>query len=292
MVSLSRSFSASRSRRSQVISPPLLLTLLLALGTPVLTAHSNAEIHDSLLFGNFAQSSDATAERIVELHLQARGGREAIDRIISLRREGALREGRTDHRFTWQWSRSSGAREDRTRELRGRHHHLVRVANPQTTWGQTIGPSLADPRELDDEEAAALRWEGDLYSGVHRSFLEGSASGVILAFAGEARLHGKAAYAIQVRHTDGRKGVYYFARDSFLLLGVRFREQFADRMVTVEAIPTGYVRIEGVVFETGFDYRVNDAVYRSVRFEHTATNPRTDPSVFRKPEVVEVWLRS
>lgn len=259
------------------------------------TQQPSAEAGEELsLFEELPPESDPEALRIVESHIRSRGGREQLSKTLSMRREGRVREGKTEYRSTWQWSRLDGFREDRMREHLGRTHHSVRAFTESAQWKCELRPQSSRPAELSSAQGEAFRWENELYTGflpfVYDS--DNDPARHVFAYDGEGRFDGKTAHVVRSRFSDGRRATFYFSTTRFELLGVRFREPFADRQVMIEAVPSGTVQIDGLQLESGFDFRVGGTIYRRVRFERTTLNSHTSPAVFAKPEVREVWLRS
>jgi hypothetical protein len=93
-----------------------------------------------------AAPSDPTALRLIDLHLQARGGKTAIESLESLTRQADEREGRREFVLEWTWARDLGVREDRHRYLRGRDFHRLRVRDGSMVWGHDLSPERSPSR--------------------------------------------------------------------------------------------------------------------------------------------------
>ena len=239
-------------------------------------------------FGSFALqagTSDANALRIIDLHLQARGGRDAIEALQSVRRTAIEKEGRNDFRLEWTWSRDYGVREDQHREHLGRPYHRLRARSGTMVWGHDVTPKRSRPGLLKPSEASEFQWTSLLFTDPCRPFLQGPQYGFNFTYEGPKTVQKRPAYLVKMTQKDGPEVEYAFDQKTFLLLRLRFPVSFSGQNVVTDCYPTGATRLGGVLFETGYDYSINGKRFRKIRFEHNTVNEAVDSGFFDKPYV-------
>jgi hypothetical protein len=230
-------------------------------------------------------SSDARALKIVSLHLQARGGEEAIRALESLERRAQLREGREDFSLEWRWHREFGAREEQQREHLGRHYSRLRVRQGDQIWGHDLSPKRSRPGLLGAAEAAEFVWNTQLCLEPWRPFVEGIAAGHVFTVEGSKTIRERRCHFIRARSPEGRTVFYAFDEATFLLVAVQFEGSFAGEKANILAVVSGVERLGGVLFETGYDFYQQGKRFKHLRFSPSRLNPPLEKGIFEKPYV-------
>lgn len=242
-----------------------------------------------LSFANYLQAQstpgNATALHIIDLHLQARGGREAIEAISSLHRTGTIIEGKTDFTTEWSWSREFGVREIRHRLHLGRDYKTLRVRAKDLYWGHQLSPERTKPAVLPKKEISEFLLNSLLFADPCRPFLPESNFGYKFTYVGPKTLRGRPTYLVNAELPTQMTIQYAFDQKTFLLVAVFFPKNFAGAQREVIAFPTGVERYAGVLFESGYEFLVDGESYQKVRFQHSEVNQPMDERDFLKPHV-------
>lgn len=237
--------------------------------------------------------TDATAEKLIDLHLQARGGEGLIAGIRTIDFRGVLREGKTDWNIRWRWKAPDSINVDQWREHLGREHREVRATNGENWWSQTVSPDVRRAKALTEAEQRQLEWDAICEVLTFRHLLDWRRQGHVFAYEGERRYHGRDVYLVKGKLKNGPIVFYYLDKQTFLLRALGYRDKFSGTEVNADMIPTGATRIEGVIVETGWTWQVDGRIYRRLDFEYQRCNRPLgdDHELFAMPELREVWLR-
>lgn len=268
------------SRRTSL--PALLLALLL--GGSALCAQSDETPEKKPIF------SDPTALKLVDLHLQARGGRAAIEAIETIHRQANLLEGKTEYTDEWFWKRDIGAREDRRREHLGRRYHRLRASYGDLIWGHDVIPERTKPGKLLPAEETEFAWLSILAVTPFKPFVDGPPFGYVFSYEGTETIRNRPAYVVASQFPDGRVVKYSFDKQNYLLLAIRYKAPFAGQPTMVTAVPTGATRLGGVIFETGYDFYVEGRRFQTLRFTESSANDPIEANFFKKPYVAQYHM--
>jgi hypothetical protein len=238
--------------------------------------------------------TDDNGARLIDLHLQARGGVETLLRIQSLDFRGELREGKTTWNRRWRWDDPNAFHLEQWREHLGRDYRTVWATDGRETWTQELGPEEKRERSLEGSAEKAFFWEATQEALIFRHLLEWREAGHIMAFDGTRRYNGHEVYIVKAKLKDGPIVYYYLDKENFLLRAIGYRQRFGNTEANVDLIPTGAQKMNGIVVETGWEWQVEGRVFRRLTYkrQELSLRPAPDFTLFEKPKRREVWLGS
>jgi hypothetical protein len=228
------------------------------------------------------QGRSIDLERLLELHTEARGGREALESVTSLRVELHLVEPEFEADLVYQAMRPHMARVDVT--IGGRLV-FTEAINDSGAWQQAGGDQAPSPSS--PEGTAALRRGaiGNLY-GMHE--LQGL--GYRLGLLELTDIEGTLYLPVEVTSPDGHKEVHYIDPVSYLV----------TRQRDVHAIHPDLDPTERWIESRSSDFRTIDGIVRSfqsadwdlntgervqvIELMRVEVNPSLDVSIFSMPE--------
>jgi len=240
-----------------------------------------------------AESSDGTdanaetARKIIELHLQARGGRDAIEALEVLRRRGSFQEGKLEYSVEWSWSRDHGTREDRRRDHLGREHHETRVQHGNELWTRKLSPERTRPQELNGVAAREFATDRQLAIAPWEPLLAPTEAGNTFTYLGPKTFRKRPCYFIRGEHPGERTVYYAFDQETFLLIALQYEAPFAGHAIRVTALVRGAERIDGALLETGYDFYQETQLFAQVRFSRSTNEVALAPEIFLKPRIVQ-----
>lgn len=237
--------------------------------------------------------TDANGAKLINLHLQARGGVEALAAITSIDFQGELREGKTTWTRRWRWIAPNWFHLEQWREHLGRDLREVTVTDGIDSWTQVLGPQTKRARSIEGTAETAFHWEAAQEALVFRHLLDWREAGHIMSFDGARRYDGHDVYIVKAKLENGPIVYYYLDKENFLLRAIGYRQKFGRTDANVDLVPTGAKRINGVIVETGWEWRVEGRTYRRLTYTRQVLNPSPAPmpTLFEMPKRREVWLR-
>jgi hypothetical protein len=232
-------------------------------------------------------STDATAQRIIDLHAQARGGWDNLRKMETLRLGGKLVTGTQEYRIRWWRARPHFLRVEQFQQRLGWDYETVWIVRQDKVWQQERLPEQKNPVAIEDDTAKLWQIEADLLGPL----LNWRERGHVFTYGGESKVLGRPSYHLVGHLRDGSRIGYDIDQQTFLVLNMRTWDYFAGRRMAVDRMPTGVRRVNGIWVETGYDYRVGGESYKRVDFEEIAVNQQLEPALFAEPSVREIWLR-
>jgi len=231
--------------------------------------------------------TDKTSKRIIALHWKARGGLGPWREVESIRLPGKKKEGQKDFKMTWLKQAPNRLRIESERDYLGWKYQTVFVVNGEEIWQQEISPESRNPSNVPGQLARRLRWNADF----HTPLADYESDRHAFTYRGKGEIAGRPAFIIEGHLDYNFKVFYFFDTKTFQILNYRFTDYFAGQAMKVDCMPTGLKRVEGIWFETGYDFRVNGRSYRKVEIEYFELNPDLPEKAFVKPVPREIWLR-
>lgn len=231
--------------------------------------------------------TDSHAERILNLHQQARGNEHNLRNVQSLRLRGNLEFG--SHRYQYEVFKAFSSRmiRDWSRNYQGWHFHQRIGCSRTEAWEQSLLPETRNPQDLEGTAALLVRQEADILGPLifyrekgHRFY-----------YKGVSRIGDRPAYHLEGILANGQRIGVDIDQQTFHLLNKTMTIYHDGLTVKVDRLPLGLRRVDGVWWETGFDYRQSHGSLRRVQFETIEVNPEFDPFDFVRPPNREIWTR-
>ena len=234
--------------------------------------------------------SDETAAKLIQLHLQARGGIAVINAIQNLTYSGTLKISSDLYKFTFIRIGDDYLYEERSIDKLGRKYTNIRVANPKESWAQETSPKPKRPMVMSKAERESFSFLGVLGTALYQPFLNWEAQGHIFAYDGTANYQGVSTYLIKGKLKNWPIVYYYFDPKTFLIRAVGFRDHFAGQSVNADLVPIRAEKHNGVILETAFEYRVNKKAYQTIEYKRIQLNQKIPLTKFIQPAVRQKQL--
>ncbi|NBD37052.1 MAG: hypothetical protein GVY10_00590 [Verrucomicrobia bacterium] len=232
-------------------------------------------------------ATDKTSARILALHLASRGGENPLWLVRSLRLEGTLQEGRRDFSITRTYRAVEALHETRERQHLGWTYRSYRATDGSAAWERDLLPERTSMHKVSGLERDLLLLEAALPF----LFLNYEEKGHRFVYRGEVRFAGRDAYLLHGYLAWGMEIDLHIDRKTFRILNYRHPVRVAGEKVLADRMPLGLRKENGLWWETGYDFRIRGASFRTVRYTAFVLNPELPPELFRPPESSGVWLR-
>jgi hypothetical protein len=220
-------------------------------------------------------------DRLLELHAAARGGREALEGVASLRAEIHIVEPGSEVDLVYQAARPGLARVDVSAV--GGGVVFTEAVNEAGAWQQSAGGA---PEPSSPEGTAALRRGaiGNLY-GLH----ELGGLGYRLALLEREEIDGAVYYPVEVSDPDGRMEHHYIDAASYLVTRQRdvhsLHPDVDPARRRIETRHSDFRTIDGIVRpfrSVSVDLGTGEEV-QTIEVRRVIVNPAVDPSIFASP---------
>lgn len=235
------------------------------------------------------ESSDQTALKIIDLHIKARGGLQALMDVKGIRMDGMLKEGKgvRDYRIETLHRRPN------ILMLKSSHVHMgddyvkVQVTDGKETWTRELLPKRKSPTSLGGNDKASFEIDARL----PYLFLDAESSENVYAYKGETRFYGKPAYVIRVWMDNGAQIEALFDTTTFHIINYRQEYRIGPQQLLIDRVPTGLIRLDNTWWDKGYSFRIRGKSFREITFDKIWFTPLPPMDTFRRPVEEERWLR-
>ncbi|NDV63259.1 hypothetical protein G0Q06_12405 [Puniceicoccales bacterium CK1056] len=269
---------------------PLAFLALLSANTPLAHAQETPPPPVNSFWPGLTKPSqtDPTSAKIIDLHIKARGGREAMEAVRSLRLKGKLFEGKKDFKIEGVFSPSGEARFEIFFEKRGDEHRTVKASDGKHTWQRVLLPEKERPAGITGNEGKLL----DLEARLPFLLLDHVGQNHVFTYIGKKDYLGRAAYVLHGWLVSGLEIDIFLDAKSFQILNYRHPYKIGGREVLVNLTPSKLKRLGNVWWEMEYKMNHRNKTFRRVTYERIKLNVPTEDSFFAQPEIKEFWLRS
>jgi outer membrane lipoprotein-sorting protein len=226
-----------------------------------------------LLAGLTAAAAGAqTTDELIAKNIEARGGKDRIKAVKSLRMSGRMNagEGRVAQ-FKTELVRPDKMRNETTFQGETR----VQLFNGKTGWVMMGGEAQPIPEEAAASMAAQADFDGPL--------VDAQEKGNRVEFAGKADVDGKPAYKLKVTKKNGDVEYHYLDAARYLETKVEGRSKAGDREVEGETTLGDYRTVDGVAYPFRIESKQKGAPSgMTVTIDKIDVNPDLPPSRFEK----------
>lgn len=231
-------------------------------------------------------TSDATARRIVDLHLKARGGVQALAGLAALERRGTFTRGDEEGTLHWVQQAPQQLRVEERFSKLGWDYASTLLVDAGGVWRADTAP---DPKAFEPLKGSpAQQWAIDAL--FPSPFLRWEHRGITLRYLGEAKVDQHPAYAVKARFPGDAERIYLFDQQSFHLLAEQLTDRIGGQSFTVERLPLGLRKVGGVWIETGYRYRIDGQTYKTLTFNSIQPAEAQPVERFQPPPRTERWL--
>lgn len=216
--------------------------------------------------------TDATAARIIALHLQAIGGAERMAALQSLRRTARQSQGGTDSRLTFLHAFPFHFHWIEQRTHLGWDYRTDQLYTGVHAWQRELLPKASAAQPLDTGVAKVLAFEANLPV----LFVNYARKGYAFSYVGETEFAGTPVLLVRGHLFPGFSVDIFFDKARFFVVNYRYVQPFAGAQMQVDRMPTGMRKIDGIWFTTGYDFRVEGQSFRTLSFEDFELNSPMD----------------
>jgi outer membrane lipoprotein-sorting protein len=251
--------SGRSERRARSASAPRPLALLVA----VLVASPFA-----------AQEAELTVDQVLQKHVEARGGLEAISALDNLVMTGIISAQGFELTLTVRQKRPNLVRN----EVAMPGMEILQVFDGKAGWGQDPMSGVTKPAPMPPGESAAIARQAS-FDG---ALIDPRKARAKVELVGKAPLDGRDAYELQITHADGATETVFLDAESFL---ERRRETTAVQSgspIELTVVTTEYADVAGVKYPSAQSVLtpMGDMEYRFTAFE---PHSEIDPELFLLP---------
>jgi outer membrane lipoprotein-sorting protein len=224
-----------------------------------------------------AASSGAaeTADELIAKYVAARGGREKIMAINTMKITGSVKIMNSDSPFTLQIKRPGMSRTDRT--LQG--IPMTQAFDGQTAWMVFAMLGSADPEVLPEAQTHEMR----ISSSIEGPLVDYKAKGSRVELIGKDTVADKPAYKIKVTTKDNDVMTVYLDAKSFLEVKLDTTRKNEGGEVAVETYFANYQPTGGVLFPRAIENWIKGKASSTMAIDKIELNVPIDDSIFKMP---------
>jgi hypothetical protein len=223
-----------------------------------------------------AAAADPTLDEIVQKHVAARGGREKMQAIQSLKVTGKMimLSAQSEAPLTLLIKRPASVRV----EITVQGQKTVRAFDGTTAWDMVPrrGP---DAQKASDQEARRTRETAD-FDG---PLVNASGKGITLELLGKEDIQGSAAYRVKAIRQSGDVDYHWVDAKSFLEVKSSSRRTVMGREMEIETFPSDYKPVRGVLIPCSMEQRMDGKPWVRMVWETIEANAPIDDAVFKMP---------
>jgi hypothetical protein len=216
------------------------------------------------------------AEDLVDLYLEAIGGREAVRQLSSMRVEGTVSVSGKDVGFQL-WAQAPDS--VRIETMLPGAGLAVQGYDGETAWQQHPEVNKGGPRPLRGPAGRDFISQAAFTSAL----VNAAERGHRLRYAGLGYFGGRPAYEIAVTERSGLTYSLFLDSETFLLSGRLEMKTFAGRPIRVETAYLDYQPAERVLMPRRIDVREDGQLMRSTRIRKLEANVEVSAELFRMP---------
>ena len=228
---------------------------------------------------NKPAQSDSTSLRIIDLHLQARGGAKAIGTVRTVQFSGELVEGKQDYSVVQTHAAPDRLRIESTRFHRGDNYVTVTATDGPQIWRQEILPKRKGIGHVGGIEKQLIGLDAMLPF----LFLNIENSGHVFSYKGETTFADRPAYALHGWLSNGLQVDILFDTKSFHIINYRQPFRIASQELLIDRVPTGLKKAGGVWWEMGYKWLLRGKKARSIEFDKVKTGVPLPPESLKEP---------
>lgn len=228
-----------------------------------------------------AQAQDLTADEVIQKHIQAKGGQEALDAVETVRMSGTMTmsspQGQMEAPFTIRYKRPDKVRMEFT--IQG--NTAIQAYNGDSGWmlmpmmGQTE-PQKAGPQQVEQLKNMA-DFDGELVGYAERGFTA--------EYLGTEEIEGTEAHKIKLTKEDGDVLYKYLDTSHYLVFKEIRKTQIQGQERKIVGSVGDYKQVGDLVLPHSIETSVESSQgSQSVAIESVQLNPEIDEGIFTMPK--------
>jgi outer membrane lipoprotein-sorting protein len=219
-----------------------------------------------------------TADEIIEKNIQARGGREKLKAVESVRMSGKMSMGQgMEAPFTLEMARPKKVRLEFT--IQGMTG--VQVYDGTTGWAVMPFMGKTDPEEVAGDDLKEMEDQAD----IDGALVDYKEKGHQVELLGKEDLEGTPAYKLKLTKKNGDVNTIYIDAESYLEMKIEGKRKVRGQDVEVESTPGDYKPVAGVMFPHTLENKAKGApAGQTITIEKIEVNPTLGADEFAKPK--------
>lgn len=227
---------------------------------------------------SFSAQAELTVDEVIEKHIEARGGYEAIKALESARFTGVANFGGAEAPVRMEWERPRKVRMEF--ELQGMK--MVQAYDGEAGWA--IMPFLGklDPEPMAEDQLKDIQQQADLDG----ELVDYKEKGHSIELLGLEDVDGTEAYHLKITRKDGDVSHSYLDSEYFLPFKDVSKTTRQGIEVTINTIIGDYKEVAGVLIPHSFESTPEGApAGQTITITQVEANIELDDSLFSMPEV-------
>ena len=233
------------------------------------------------------KASDNTSLKLIALNEKIMGGRSKLLELQSYELVYAVKAGREEYQLKLTHKAPSSYRWDKTWRHLGQEYHEVMAFDGTHAWEQTVKPEATIPEWIPRKKRQQFIVDGEFLGPL---FLHEGKSH-IFQYTGEGKVANRKAFCVKAYLSDGRRHVYYFDKENFLINRITKEEQFGKVTQPVECFITKRSQRDGYYWDEERIWYVDGKDYRTDTLITARTNIGVEDDFFQPSPRREYWLR-
>jgi outer membrane lipoprotein-sorting protein len=220
-----------------------------------------------------------TADELIEKNIQAKGGREKLKAMNTLRMTGKMTMGQgMEAPFTMEMARPNKMRVEFT--IQGMTG--IQAYDGQKGWLLMPFMGKKDPEEMPADQVKVMQEQAD-FDGVLVDYKE---KGHQVEYLGKDQMEGTPVHKLKVTKKSGDVNTIYLDAETFLELKVAGKTKMGDREIEGETMLGDYKEVGGVVMAHSIEQKaVGMPAGMVMTIEKVEVNPDLSADRFAMPKV-------
>ncbi len=231
--------------------------------------------------------TDAGSLKIIEYHLKALGGLEALEAIHAVRYTCHVRRAQVEEDLVLtEMGNPFRFHVKTTRKIKGKAFDTFKGYNGEILWSYDPNEKHAFPETHGGQELKDVQNEIFL-----DPCLNWEANGYTFEYLGEVKSKGKKHYLLKMYFPSGRTAFLYFEAKTLMLTRTGMEVVFGGTIVSQDVYNTSFEKIRGVWFPIEQEYYIDKQKLGGTQISLIEITPEIEPGLFDMPKVREHWLR-
>jgi hypothetical protein len=231
--------------------------------------------------------TDAGSRKIIETHLKALGGQEALNKIEAVRISSHMRRAHFEGDLIMTETGNPYRYHVKTTVKRlGKLYDKFEGYNGEILWEYDPNEKRAFPKQID-----GLRLKDAANGFFLDPCLDWEARGCTFEYLGEVKSKGRPHYLLKMYTPAGRTLFLYFEAKTLMITRMGAEIIFGGAIVDEDVYNTSFEKVNGVWFPVAQEYYIDNQKLGEGKITLIEVNPEIEPGLFDMPKVRERWLR-
>ncbi|MCX6292461.1 MAG: hypothetical protein NT126_11960 [Bacteroidetes bacterium] len=223
---------------------------------------------------SFAQ----TADDLVNNNIKAKGGKDKIAGIKSLKMKGNIDVG-PEMKAPFTICLKGGNKFHFELEIQGMK--MIQSLDGDSGWYINPFGGKTDPERMSPEEVSASKEQADFTGPLYDYKSKGST----VESLGKEDMEGTDTYKLKVTKKNGDVSYIFLDATSYFQLKETTKHKFKDKEIESATISSNYKSVDGIMFPFSFEQRGSgeDSQGQAMNMESIEVNPVIDDAIFKMP---------